>query len=102
MPDGALFVDVGRGSRLDEDALLRECASGRLRAALDVFATEPVDPDSALWATPGLRIFSHCSTVLSRALDNVAALFRENLTRLPAGVTTSSTNVAGIADPSKE
>ncbi len=83
--DGALLVNVGRGSLLDEAALRRECASGRIRAAVDVFAVEPLPPVSELWATPGLRISGHCASVPSRALDHVASMFRENLTRLLAG-----------------
>ncbi len=47
LPDGAVFVNVGRGGLVDEAALLRECAAGRLRAALDVVVTEPLVPNSA-------------------------------------------------------
>ena len=37
--DGAIVVNTARGSLIDTDALLVECATGRLDAVLDV--TEP-------------------------------------------------------------
>ena len=53
MPDGALLVNVARGPVVDTDALVAECASGRLRAALDVTDPEPLPEDHPLWTTPG-------------------------------------------------
>jgi len=46
IPDGGLFVNSSRAYVLDEDALIRELASGRISAALDVFDTEPLPQDS--------------------------------------------------------
>ncbi len=47
LPDGAVFVNVGRGGLVDEAALLRECTAGRIRAALDVVVSEPLVTNSA-------------------------------------------------------
>lgn len=50
---GSVFINVGRGAVVDEDALvqaLQQQEDRRLRgAALDVFATEPLPPSSVLW-----------------------------------------------------
>ncbi|WP_109472078.1 2-hydroxyacid dehydrogenase [Ornithinimicrobium cavernae] len=59
LPDDALVVNVGRGPLLDTDALVAECASGRLRAALDVTDPEPLPADHPLWRTPGVLISPH-------------------------------------------
>jgi phosphoglycerate dehydrogenase-like enzyme len=57
--DGALFVNAGRGRTVDTEALTRELASGRLRAALDVVDPEPLPPDHPLWALPNVLISPH-------------------------------------------
>lgn len=44
--DGALFINSARASLVDEAALLAELRSGRISAALDVFASEPLPSDS--------------------------------------------------------
>ncbi|MBP7140281.1 MAG: hydroxyacid dehydrogenase [Opitutaceae bacterium] len=46
LPNNAVFVNVARGGLVDEGALLREAASGRIRVALDVVTSEPVDISS--------------------------------------------------------
>lgn len=43
--DGALFVNSARGGLVDDDALYAEVSSGRISAALDVFAQEPLPLD---------------------------------------------------------
>ncbi len=59
IPDGALLVNVGRGKCVDQDALLAELESGRLRAALDVTDPEPLPAEHALWRAPGVIIAPH-------------------------------------------
>ncbi|USQ79286.1 2-hydroxyacid dehydrogenase [Ornithinimicrobium faecis] len=59
LPDNALVVNVGRGPLVDTEALIAECASGRLRAALDVTDPEPLPEDHPLWRTPGVLISPH-------------------------------------------
>lgn len=80
LPDGALVVNVGRGSAIDTDALLAECAAGRLRAALDVTNPEPLPSDHPLWTTPGVVITPHVAggsaTFYPRARRFVAAQVR--------------------------
>ena len=62
LPSHAWVVNVGRGSTLDEEALLAAIRSGRLAgAALDVFETEPLPADSPLWAEPRILISPHAA-----------------------------------------
>jgi D-2-hydroxyacid dehydrogenase (NADP+) len=54
------IVNVGRGSLIDEHALVRSLDSGILKgAALDVTAAEPLPPESPLWRRPNVVITAH-------------------------------------------
>jgi len=60
LPPHARFINVGRGSTVDEQALLAALTEGRLAgAAIDVAATEPLPPESPLWDAPNLIITPH-------------------------------------------
>lgn len=62
LPAHAVFVNVGRGSTVDEGALMHALQEGRLAgAAVDVTATEPLPPDSPLWDLPNLLITPHAA-----------------------------------------
>src|SRR5437667_10999476 len=64
MKHGARLVNVGRGSLLDEAALVQALESGALGgAALDVTGTEPLPAESPLWKAPNLFITPHTSGV---------------------------------------
>ncbi len=82
MVPGATFVNVGRGSLVDEEALVDALVSGHLgRAALDVTRQEPLPDDDPLWAAPNLALSAHCSSSPSALFANVHRLLRENLAR---------------------
>jgi phosphoglycerate dehydrogenase-like enzyme len=67
MKRGARLINVGRGSLLDEAALLDALESGALAgAAVDVAGTEPLPPESPLWKAPNLFITPHTSAVSDR------------------------------------
>lgn len=59
MQDGAVLVNTARGQLVDQEALMAECRSGRLRAALDVTDPEPLPPDSPLWGMDNVIISPH-------------------------------------------
>jgi phosphoglycerate dehydrogenase-like enzyme len=59
MPDGAVFVNVGRGQVVDERALAHAAAEGRIRVGLDVFAVEPLPAESPLLEMENVIISPH-------------------------------------------
>lgn len=80
---GALLVNVGRGSTVDEDALVAALRSEHLAgAALDVTAVEPLPQDSALWDAPNVVITPHAAG--GRPVG-AAELIRYNAAALLAG-----------------
>lgn len=83
---GTILVNVGRGTVVDEDALLPALQDGRVGfAALDVFATEPLPTESPLWDEPNVLISPH-TAALNAAEDRlIAELFAANATRLLDG-----------------
>lgn len=86
MPARSMFVNVGRGTLVDESALADTLATGHLRAAaIDVARTEPLPSESALWSAPNIYISAHCSTDPSKLFFNLHRLFEDNLRRFLAG-----------------
>ena len=83
LQDGALLVNTARGAIVDEEALVHELVSGRISAALDVFADEPHVPERLL-DLPNVVLAPHIAsaTVETRAamtrvvVDNVLAFLR--------------------------
>ncbi|MFC7456690.1 D-2-hydroxyacid dehydrogenase [Brachybacterium sp. GCM10030267] len=84
--EGTILVNVGRGTVIDEDALLAALEDGRIGyAALDVTATEPLPAESALWDHPNVLISPHTAAVSAREDDRIATLFIDNLRRFVDG-----------------
>ena len=60
MRPSAYLINVARGGLIDEAALIKALDSGKIAgAALDVYAQEPLPPDSPLWKAKKLLMFSH-------------------------------------------
>lgn len=88
LPDDALVVNVGRGSAVDQEALIDALRGNRLGgAALDVVTPEPLPPEHPLWQVPRLILTPHCSgdMALGYTRDRVVDMFLENLERYAAG-----------------
>jgi D-2-hydroxyacid dehydrogenase (NADP+) len=82
MKRGARLINVGRGSLLDEAALVQALESGALGgAALDVAQTEPLPAESPLWKAPNLFITPHTSGVSDRLWDRQTTILIELLER---------------------
>lgn len=82
MKPGVTLVNVGRGTVIDEPALIRALESGRVGlAVLDVTAVEPLAEDSPLWDLPNVLLTPH-TAALSAAEDRlIAELFADNARR---------------------
>ncbi|MEV5070439.1 2-hydroxyacid dehydrogenase [Microbacterium sp. LMI12-1-1.1] len=85
LPDGALVVNVGRGSLIDTEALVDHIRRGRIRAALDVTDPEPLADGHPLWSLPGVLIAPHVGGASSAMRPRVAKLVRTQIERLVAG-----------------
>ncbi|MCX6068636.1 MAG: D-2-hydroxyacid dehydrogenase [Chloroflexi bacterium] len=84
LPRQALFINVGRGSAVDESALIKALETGALAGAvLDVFEQEPLPAAHPLWKTPNTFITSHTSAPSFPA--DLAAVFIENYRLFAAG-----------------
>ncbi|HET9587281.1 MAG TPA: D-2-hydroxyacid dehydrogenase, partial [Anaerolineales bacterium] len=64
LPSHAVFVNVGRGNAVDEQALVAALNEGQIAAAvLDVTAKEPLPEDHPFWRTPNLLLTFHTSAI---------------------------------------
>ncbi|MDQ1530460.1 MAG: hypothetical protein QOE37_565 [Microbacteriaceae bacterium] len=83
---GVAIVNVGRGSVIDQDALLDQLRSGRVGfAALDVTDPEPLPADDPLWDEPNVLISPHTAARSDQEDRLIAELFAENATRFLDG-----------------
>ncbi|RMB86195.1 D-2-hydroxyacid dehydrogenase [Streptomyces shenzhenensis] len=86
MQPSAHFINVGRGQLVVEDALVEALSKRWIAgAALDVFATEPLAPDSPLWRLPGLIVSPHMSGDTVGWRDELGNQFVELYERWAAG-----------------
>jgi glyoxylate/hydroxypyruvate reductase len=83
---GAIFVNIGRGPVVDEEALIDALRSGHLRgAALDVYTTEPLPADSPLWELDNVILSPHTAAQSIHENERIVELFADNLRRYLAG-----------------
>lgn len=83
---GAKFYNVGRGTTVDQTALLAALNSGRLGAAyLDVFDPEPLPPEHPLWTAPRCYITPHTAGGRADQDEAIVRHFLGNLEALEQG-----------------
>ena len=88
MKDDAVLLSAGRGSVLDQNALARAMAGGKLwGAALDVTTPEPLPEDSPLWDIPNLLLTPHVAGGMRLEITRrrCVEMAQENLRRYLAG-----------------
>ena len=82
LPRGACVINIARGEIIAEHALIAALQSGHLGGAyLDVFAQEPLPPDSPLWDMPNVIVTPHNALASAGNETRVNALFLDNLKR---------------------
>lgn len=80
MKSSAILMNVGRGSVVDEQALIQSLQQSEIRAAvLDVFETEPLPQDSPLWTLPNVYITPHVSA--ESFPEDIVGVFQRNYQR---------------------
>ncbi len=86
MKPTAYIVNIARGEIIDEDALVQALKENRIAGAgLDVFAHEPLAPESELWHLENAILAPHVSSATPSYDDRAVALFGENLRRFING-----------------
>jgi phosphoglycerate dehydrogenase-like enzyme len=86
LPPQARLINVGRGAVVVEAALDAALRSGRLAGAYsDVFATEPLPADSALWTAPNFLLSAHSAGMSQGFAGRTVQMFIANLQRWLAG-----------------
>jgi phosphoglycerate dehydrogenase-like enzyme len=79
IPEGGMFVNVGRGCVVDLDGLLRVAREGRLQIALDVYEQEPLPADSPLRGLPNVTLLPHLGGPTRDRRRDAGALAVKNL-----------------------
>lgn len=83
---GAIFVNLGRGTVVDEGALVERLADGRLGgAAIDVTRDEPLPASHPLWAAPNVILTQHTGGGTADEIGRKIEAFADNLARYRAG-----------------
>ena len=84
LPKGAILMNPGRGSLIDDDALLAALDSGHIaHATLDVFREEPLPSDHPFWAHPGVTVTPHIASATRP--ETAVGVIVENIRRGEAG-----------------
>ncbi|MEW6547813.1 MAG: D-2-hydroxyacid dehydrogenase [Bacillota bacterium] len=86
MKPSACLINVARGEVVDEPALVAALKAGWIAGAgLDVFATEPLPPQSELWGLPNVVLTPHMGGSMEDYEERALEIFVDNLRRFLAG-----------------
>ncbi|QBF30257.1 glyoxylate/hydroxypyruvate reductase A [Thalassococcus sp. S3] len=84
LPQGAVILNPGRGTLIDDEALLDAVGTGQIaHATLDVFRTEPLPKDHPFWHHPNITVTPHIAS--ETRPETACAVIAENVRRGAAG-----------------
>ena len=98
IPEGGVFVNVGRGAVVDTDGLHRVAQEGRLQIALDVFEQEPLPVDSPLRGLPNVTLLPHLGGPTRDRRRDAGALALKNLRAFLNGEPLEAVVTLGVYD----
>lgn len=95
---GCVFINTARGGLVDEDALAKQIASGRVgRAALDVFEQEPLPADSPLRSLENTILTEHIVGHTQEMYEAIPRIAAENILAVMSDVVPKRTRNDEIA-----
>ena len=96
MKPGACIINLARGGVVDEGALVKALEQKQIAgAALDVFATEPLEADHPLWDMKNVIITAHLGGLYDRYVDDAMPTIAHNLRCFLADDLKGMINVVG-------
>jgi phosphoglycerate dehydrogenase-like enzyme len=102
MKPTGFFVNVGRGETVDEAALIEALRDKRIAgAALDVFRSRPLPPDSPLWDMPNVVITPQIGGFVAEYEDYVMPILIDNMRLFLAGRQDEMRNVVPRLEPAR-
>lgn len=85
IPEGGAFINVGRGAVVDEEALARVAAEGKIQVGLDVYGTEPLPADSPFRGMRNVFLLPHLGGPTTDRRQDSGKLAIANIKRFLAG-----------------
>ncbi|MEV7692269.1 hydroxyacid dehydrogenase [Microbacterium sp. NPDC089189] len=85
MPDGATLINTARGSLVDQDALVDELRTGRIRAILDVTEPEVLPAGHPLYGLPNVFLTPHLAGSTGNELRRLGRAAVAEVERYAAG-----------------
>jgi len=96
MKPTAYYISAGRGQTVDEPALIAALREARIAgAALEVFQTEPLPPDSPFWSLPNVFITPHVGGYVVEYEEFIMPLVIDNMRAFLAGRLAEMQNIVG-------
>jgi alpha-galactosidase len=85
LPDGATVINTARGRLVDQDALVEELQSGRIRAILDVTHPDVLPAGHPLYTLPNVFLTPHLAGSTGSELRRLGAAATQEVERLVTG-----------------